>query len=596
MTTTEQTTHRTKTVKTGRTDAYSTGGKKSMKLGSERFPTLGAAFLHRCQTASRKVGFRYKQDGKWIDVTYGEQFDYIRSLSAGMMKAGLKPNDHVAVIANTSLLWGRLEFAAMGTGAIVVPIYPTNTPEDVEYILNHAEIKFLFCDSLQALEKTILVWKNCPKLERVFAGFSPVPEKVLGDYAAKIATVNDLFQSGVNAEPSLGNKFEQIMREQKTDDLYTICYTSGTTGVPKGVMLAQSCMMSALNDTSVMIEGMAFEGDDLLSFLPMSHIFGRFESYTPYVQGFIQNFAESIDTIVANMQEIKPTLFMSVPRIFEKAYTRITEMMANESPAKQMAFSWAMGVGKKWIAGGAPLPHAIGDFMEIAGVPIYEGYGLTETCAPVSVNTPNDNKPGTVGKLYPDILVRIAEDGEILIKGGSVFTGYYKNPEATAEALHDGWFFTGDIGHLDEDGYLLITDRKKDLIKTAGGKFVAPQKIENIAKTSSVINQVVVYGDQKPFITALVTLHQEAIIKFAKKKKVFSSKFTDLVKNPEVEAHIQAAIEEINAQLPRWETIKKFHVLPAELTVEAGELTPSLKVKRKLLTKKYQDVLEALYK
>lgn len=609
-----------------------------MKKEFQTFPTLGAAFLHRCQTAPNKVGFRHKVDGKWLEVTFSEQFDYVRSLSAGMMQNGLKPGDHIAIIGNTSLLWGRIEFAAMGAGAIVVPIYPTNTPEDVEYILNHAEIKFVFCDSMQVLQKVFSVWKNCPKLERAFAFFNLAPNAVTNEYVGRVSTVNEVYQTGVNAAPSLGNRFEQNLRDQKPGDLYTICYTSGTTGVPKGVMLLQSCMMSALNDTSVVIHGMAWEGDDLLSFLPMSHIFGRFESYTPYVQGFIQNFAENIDTIVTNMQEVRPTLFMSVPRIFEKAYTRITEMMRNESAAKQMAFEWAQNVGKKWLAekrasksgraslatqvqytaakklvfdkiknrfggriritlsGSAPLPASIGDFMEMAGVPIYQGYGLTETCAPVSVNTPRENRPGSVGKLFPDVLMRIADDGEILIKGGTVFVGYYKNPQATEEALKDGWFHSGDIGHIDEDGYLWITDRKKDLIKTAGGKFVAPQKIEGLVKTSRILNQIVVYGDQKPYITALVTLHQEPILKFAKEQKILTSNFGELLKHPEVVKLIQGAMDELNAQLPRWETIKRYHVLPNEFTVEAGELTPSLKVKRKQMTKKYQDVLEGLYK
>jgi long-chain acyl-CoA synthetase len=351
----------------------------------------------------------------------------------------------------------------------------------------------------------------------------------------------------------------------------------------------------------------------------------------------VANYAESIDTLLPNMQEVKPTLFLSVPRIFEKAYTRISEMMTNEGGAKLTAFRWALQVGKKWLeekraaksgragittelqylaakkivfdkiknrfggklrltlSGGAPLPDSIADFMEMVGIPIYQGYGLTETCAPICVNTPLNNKPGTVGKLFPDVLVRIADDGEILVKSMKNFKGYYKDPESTNEAIRDGWFYTGDIGHLDDEGYLKITDRKKDLIKTAGGKFVAPQRIENIAKTSPIVNQIVVYGDQKPYITALVTLHQEAVIKFSKEKKLLASEFSSLIKSPDVAQLVSNAIEEINRQLPRWETIKRFHVLPMEFTVESGELTPSLKVKRKLLTKKYQDVLESLY-
>lgn len=600
-------------------------------------PTLGQAFLFRCQTAAKKVGFRYKQNGRWIEVTFADQFEYIRNLSVGLMKLGLSKGDHLAVIGSTSILWGRVEFAALGAGAKLIPIYPTNTPEDVQYILNHAEARFVVCDSLQALEKVISVWGACAKLECALISFDIDPKQIPKERREKVRSLQTVYDAGLNAEQSLRARFEEELRAQAPDDVYTICYTSGTTGVPKGVMLSHRNMMSALNDTALVIEGMAWEGDSLLSFLPMSHIFGRFESYTPYALGFVQSFAENLDSIINNMQEVRPTLFLSVPRIFEKAYTKIMELGNQGSQAKKLVFAWAISTGQKWIAekratkantaslitetqyqlarklvfnkiqqrfggklritlsGGAPLPDSIGDFMEMVGVPIYQGYGLTETCAPICVNTPKDCRPGTVGKLFPDVLVRIAEDGEVLVKSDKVFVGYYKNEEATAEALKDRWFYTGDIGHLDEDGYLKITDRKKDLIKTAGGKFVAPQRIENIAKTSTYLNQVVVYGDQKPYITALITLHQEPILQFAKQQKILSSEFSELIKHPKVCDLVATAVNDLNKQLPKWETIKRYHILPAEFTVEAGELTPSLKVKRKLLTKKYVDSLEALY-
>jgi long-chain acyl-CoA synthetase len=608
-----------------------------MKSKPDLFPTLGAAFLHRSKHAGDKLGFRHKVDGSWVDVTFREQYDAVRTLSAGLMKNGVSKGDAVAIIAGTSLIWGRMEMALMGASATIIPIYPTNTAEDVEYILNHSEAKFVFCDSIQGLEKVLSVWKSCPKLKGAIAGFRPAANNIPNAFADRVVTLQALQQTGAANLKSYSAAFEENLRNQAPGDIYTICYTSGTTGLPKGVLIAHECMMSALNDTATVVHGIAHDGDELLSFLPMSHIFGRFESYTPYVLGFVANYAESIDTLLPNMQEVKPTLFLSVPRIFEKAYTRISEMMTNEGGAKLTAFRWALQVGKKWLeekraaksgragittelqylaakkivfdkiknrfggklrltlSGGAPLPDSIADFMEMVGIPIYQGYGLTETCAPICVNTPLNNKPGTVGKLFPDVLVRIADDGEILVKSMKNFKGYYKDPESTNEAIRDGWFYTGDIGHLDGEGYLKITDRKKDLIKTAGGKFVAPQRIENIAKTSPIVNQIVVYGDQKPYITALVTLHQEAVIKFSKEKKLLASEFSSLIKSPDVAQLVSNAIEEINRQLPRWETIKRFHVLPMEFTVESGELTPSLKVKRKLLTKKYQDVLESLY-
>lgn len=597
------------------------------------FQTLGEAFLFRCQESPDTVGFRYKQNGEWVDVTFKEQFEYIRRLSVGLRKFGCEPGMRIAVIANTSILWGRIEMAAMGFGGQVIPIYPTNTPDDCEYIMNFSEVDYLFTDSVQGLNKVLDIWPNCPTLKGVITEFSLADAKIPA--GKKATSISEIYNNGINDESGLEAQFEEFLRKQKPEDIYTVCYTSGTTGRPKGVMLAQSSMMSALNDTALRMDGMAWAGDSLLSFLPMSHILGRFESYTPYALGFVQNFAENLDSIVANLQEVRPTLFISVPRIFEKAYTKITATILSESKAKQAVFEWAVATGKKYIrekyfdkkfslktkleyalaqklvfnkikarfggrlriclSGGAPLPDRIWEFMEMVGVPIFQGYGLTETCAPICFNTPTENKPGTVGKLLSDVLVKIADDGEILIKSEKNFKGYYKNEEATAESLKDGWFYTGDIGHLDEEGYLKITDRKKDLIKTAAGKFVAPQKIENLAKTSPVLNQVVVYGDEKPYITALVTLHQEAIIQFSKEKKILSSEFSELLKHPEIEKLVQKSVDDLNSELPRWETIKRYHVVPKEFTVEAGELTPSLKVKRKLLTKKYKDTLDNLY-
>jgi len=352
--------------------------------------------------------------------------------------------------------------------------------------------------------------------------------------------------------------------------------------------------------------------------------------------GWTQNFAESIDTLLPNLQTVKPTLWLSVPRIYEKAYTKIMSGIEEGSLAKRTIFQWAMKVGrtnldarqkgkmpsvknmaeyalakklvfskiterfggrmKLAVSGSAPLAINISDFMHIVGVPVYEGYGLTETCAPVSVNFPGENKSGSVGRLLPEVLVRIAEDGEILIKSEKVFHGYYKNEEATKEVLKDGWFYTGDIGHLDDDGYLKITDRKKDLIKTAGGKFIAPQKIENLAKTSNYVNQVLIYGDNKPYVVALITLNKENVIQFAQQNKILFSDFDELIKNTQVSRLVQRSVDEVNSKLARYETIKRYHILPKEFTVEDGELTPSLKIKRKYLTTKFKDQLETLYR
>ncbi|RYZ99491.1 MAG: long-chain fatty acid--CoA ligase, partial [Proteobacteria bacterium] len=351
--------------------------------------------------------------------------------------------------------------------------------------------------------------------------------------------------------------------------------------------------------------------------------------------GWTACFAESVEALVGNLAEVRPTLWFAVPRVFEKVYSKIINQVEAYPPARRKIFNWAIGVGKQvvelqaagkspgvalraqhalaaklvfgkvssrfggrlkfCISGSAPLAPSIQMFMHAVGVPVYEGYGLTETNAPICVNLPGSNKFGTVGKIFPEVLVRIADDGEILIKSQKNFREYYKNPEATAESVKEDWFYTGDIGHLDEDGYLKITDRKKDLIKTAGGKFLAPQKIENLAKSQKVLSQVVVYGDQRPFAVALLTLNQEYVIQYAQGNKILYGEYAELVKNEKIVALVKAAMDEINGQLARYETVKKYIVLPREFTVEDGDLTPSMKIKRKQICGKHQAELEALY-
>jgi long-chain acyl-CoA synthetase len=458
-----------------------------------------------------------------------------------------------------------------------------------------------------------------------------------GDVKApfEILSWNALYDTGLNQEPSLGARVDAYHTETKPEDIFTICYTSGTTGMPKGVVLTHSAMASVMSDIAKILSGITTEDEFTLTFLPMSHIFGKWESMTPYFLGWTVSFAESIDNLVANLSEVRPTVWLAVPRIFEKVYSKITTQVEDAPPARQKIFHWALDVGRQvldaktqgkrpglplmlqykaarkivfskiserfggrlriCVSGSAPLARNIQEFMHIVGVPVFEGYGLTETCAPVSVNTPIHNKFGSVGKLLPEVLARIAEDGEILIKSAKNFREYYHNPEATKDALRDGWFYTGDIGHIDSDGYLFITDRKKDLIKTAGGKYIAPQKIENMAKSYNVLSQLVVYGDQKPYAVALITLNQEYVIQFAQTQKILYGDYSELVKNPAIQKLVQENIEKLNSHLAKYETIKKFHVLPKEFTVEDGDLTPSLKVKRKQVCKKYEKLLEGMY-
>jgi len=595
--------------------------------------TIQEALTRRVKAQGNRVAFRYKTKGEWKEVTFKNHFETIRRLSCGLLDLGIKKGDKVNILGQTSLAWSQFDMAALCAGGITVPIYPTNTPEDTTYIINHCEAKVLFVDDFNNLKKIAAISKDCPNLKKVIVNFDLKSESIQAKF--EILHWNTLYDRGLSQEMILGPKVDDLIQSASLSDIFTICYTSGTTGVPKGVVLTHEAIHSVMTDVEHVMGKFLEESDSLLSFLPMSHIFGKWESMTPYFMGWTISFAESIDTLVVNLGEAKPTLWVAVPRVFEKIYSKIMTQIEGGSAAKRTLFYWALDTGKAvvklrsegnsvpftlqaqytladklvfskikakfggrlkfCVSGSAPLAGEIQSFMFAIGIPVYEGYGLTETCAPICVNMPDSFKIGTVGKIFPEVLVKIAEDGEILIKSKKNFTQYYKDPAATADAIKDGWFYTGDIGNIDEDGYLKITDRKKDLIKTAGGKYIAPQKIEGLAKSEKILSQVVVYGDQRPFASALLTLNQEYVIQMAQSKKILFGEYADLLKKEEIKAAVQDAIDNLNKKLARYETVKKFIVLPTEFTVESGELTPSMKIKRKLLCQKYSADLDRLY-
>ena len=596
--------------------------------------TITEAYLRRYKSDGKKVGFRHKQGGEWKEVTFAQHFETTRRLACGLLHLGVKKGDRISILAQTSIHWSQFDLAILCAGGITVPVYPTSTPEDSKYIINHSEVAILFVDDFKNLQKIAAIAKDCPKLKRVVVNFEVRESDIEAPF--EVLHWNTIYDLGLNHEKNLGLQVDALMAEAKPEDVFTICYTSGTTGVPKGVVLTHSAMGSVMQDVAKVILNIVTEDEIMLTFLPMSHIFGKFESLTPFYLGWTSCFAESVEALVGNLAEVRPTIWFAVPRVFEKVYAKIINQVEGYPPARRQIFNWALGVGKDvvelatqgkrpgmvlaaqhalatklvfskvssrfggrlkfCISGSAPLAPSIQMFMHAVGVPVFEGYGLTETCAPICVNLPGANKFGTVGPIFPEVLVKIAEDGEILIKSQKNFREYYKNPEATAEAVKDGWFYTGDIGHLDTDGYLKITDRKKDLIKTAGGKFLAPQKIENLAKSQKVLSQVVLYGDQRPFAVALLTLNQEYVIQYAQGNKILFSDYAELVKSPKIQALVKEAMDEINTQLARYESVKKYIVLPKEFTVEDGDLTPSMKIKRKQICAKYVAELEALYK
>jgi long-chain acyl-CoA synthetase len=606
--------------------------------------TITETFHARMQATPDLVGYRYKpnRSSGWKDVTFREFYDQSRLISFGLMGHGVQPKDRVAILSSTRIEWSLSDMAILGAKAVTIPIYPSTVAEDVTFMLNHSEAKAVVVENDIQLEKILSqraekpgclpFLKNIFVIEPSAMRLAVNPKQNIQD----VSTLDSLVEIGKREELKRATAFEDNLLGATPDDWITICYTTGTTGTPKGVPLTHGNLMNVYEDVlDRMRDWVRPETEVLLSFLPCSHVLGKLESMIGHVVGSRQVFAESIEKLLPNLKEVRPTVLISVPRIFEKAYEKIEGTVQRSSPAGRQLFHWAESIGRGYygsiragktpsiaqsamygaaknlafkrvsdslggrlrfaICGGAALRKDIGEFFEIAGIKILEGYGLTETCAPVTLNDPDHPHFGTVGKPLSEVNLKIAADGEILIKSRKVFHGYHKSPEETAQALRDGWFYTGDIGFLDDEGYLHVTDRKKDLIKTSGGKYVAPQKIEKVAKTFPQIAEIVVYGDQKKYITALLTLNRDYVLAYASEHQILFSEYAELIKHPKVVAWVEKTINEVNKQLASFETIKKFMILPIEFTIEGGELTPSLKVRRKVIQERYRSELDRLY-
>ena len=609
------------------------------RSGSPRtlFPTITQAFLNRVDTQPQREAFFKKQGAHYQGLTWKDYYTNVRSLSLGLINLGINPGDRICIIANTRLEWAATDMAILGARAITVPIYASNTAEDCAFIINHCEARIVFVEDDKQLNKIRAIRKDLPKVEKIVI-FDPLASPQLAS-ETDVISLSALRELGRRENPQRSGASADIFRENlqaaKPEDIFTICYTSGTTGQPKGVVLTFDALTSIAEDVDKVIGNHVTEKDILLSFLPFSHIFGKVESMMTYHFGWQVYYAESIEKLFTNIDEVKPTLLFAVPRIFEKAYSRIKGAADEGSPLKKTLFHWASTAARTYyekiwnhqppslletlqfeaakrlvlckvyakfggrirycIAGGAPLPMEIAKFMQTIGITILEGYGLTETCAPVTLNTPDAYKFGTIGKPLPEAAIKIAADGEILVKSRKVFREYYKNPEATAEAIVNGWFHTGDIGLIDNEGFVKITDRKKDLIITSGGKNVAPQKIENLMKTFKHISQVVVIGDKRNYLAALLVLEKDEAVKFAKENNILFSEYTDLIKHEKIKKLVQGIIDEVNTHLAPYETVKRFRILTQEFAIDTGELTPSLKVKRRFVTQKYQSVIDEIY-
>lgn len=584
---------------------------------------------HLLTTKTRNFGqeaLSYKKNGNWIKVSWSEYYSNIEKISAGLSELGLKSGERVALISNTRPEWCFFDLAIMGGGGITVPIYQSSMAEEMHFILNDSESIILICENLAMVHKWNSISAKCPAVKKVVV---IDPEGVKD---ANVITMEKLMEIGQKKLSSQPDCFKNSCNAVKISDMATICYTSGTTGMPKGVVLSHEQIMSEVVDVFKVIE--ITPADKSITFLPFAHILARVEHLAHCYLGFSMGYAESVDKVRDNLAEVRPTFMIAVPRIFEKIYNGMISQ-AEASPVKKKIFHWAIGVGKIVsqskienkslpytttlqyqlakklvfdklaarlggrvrfaLSGGAPLSAEIGKFFHAANLLVLEGYGLTETTAAVFVNTPYKYKFGTVGLPIGDTEVKIAADGEILIRSKKVMKGYYKNDQATKDVLSaDGWFATGDIGELSPDNFLKITDRKKDLIKTAGGKYVAPQKLENLLKLNRYIANVLIHGDKKKYIVALVTLNFDEVLKFAEANGLPKDRDA-LAKDAKVKQLIREGITEVNSQLAGFESIKNFDIIPGEFTVDSGEITPSLKVKRKFCDQKFAAQIANLY-
>jgi long-chain acyl-CoA synthetase len=565
-----------------------------------------------------------KVGGTYQPVSTAELVDRVRRLAKALEELGVQPGDRVALMSENGPHWPTVDFATLCCGGVLVPIYPTLLPDQSSYIANDCGAKVVFAETTNHLEGLLSKVAEMPQVQHfvLIKGESSDP---------RVTTLAALLERGANVDPA---KFEQKARACKPDDLATFVYTSGTTGQPKGVMLTHRNIVS--NVVSAM-EVLHLEGRfTALSFLPLSHSFERTVDYCYFHQGCTIAYAESVATVAANLQEVNPHVFVSVPRVYEKVLSRVQEAVAAGSPIRQKLFHWAVGVGREslpWrlkrqsppgflgiqlgiadklvfskirarlgnrfvmaLSGGAPLARDVAEFFWGAGIAIYEGYGLSETAPVLNVNTPNAVKMGTVGKAIPGVQLQIAGDGEILAKGPNIMKGYWNLAEATAEVIdQEGWFHTGDIGEIDSEGFLRITDRKKELIINAYGKNVAPAPIESSLKSSRFIGQAVAIGDRRKFLSALLVPDFEVLKPWAEKQGIGTASNEALLKDPKVRALYAAEVQAVNAHLASFEKIVAWELLPNEFTLETGELTPTQKVKRRVVNKKYGDIIERLY-
>jgi long-chain acyl-CoA synthetase len=593
--------------------------------------TVPERFLQAVAERGNRVAMRHKKRGLWHAITWAEYGRAAQEVACGLVSLGLEPGQAVAIIGNNRPEWLFCDMGAQLAGCLSVGVYATNPPEQCAYVLGHSQARVFFVEDEEQLDKALEVRGQLPHLERIVV----MDPEGLGDFSdPQVMTLDELRILGRAAWDPEGLRAR--MQRLSEDDVAILLYTSGTTGPPKGAMLTHRNLLwtaEALGRANPL-----YPTDTSLSFLPLSHIAERMLSvYLPLVWGFVVHFAESLDTLFQNLQEVRPTILFAVPRLWEKLHAQLELHMQDADFLKRTTYRLAVAVGRRYalrrlrgepvpaglriahglaevlvlrplrqrlgldrvrfaVSGAAPIAPEILEFYHGIGVRIREVYGQTEGSGPTTIHQGDRIRLGTVGQPLPGVEVRIAEDGEILVRGPNVFCGYFRDPEATAATLRDGWLHSGDVGEMDPDGFLRITDRKKDLIVNAYGKNVAPAYVENKLKASPYVHDAVVIGDRRPYLVALVVIDEDHVAQWAQDRRIPFSTFADLSGNEQVRELIAQEVERVNRTLSSPEQVKRFAILPKRLYQEDGEVTPTLKVKRKAIQEKYADLIESLYR
>lgn len=587
--------------------------------------TLAQVLLDTVKNFPKPDFMLYKKEGRYVPISTEEFGKRVQHFCLGLRELGLARGDKIIILSENRPEWVMSDLAHMCLGAITVPIYTSLVPEQVKYIIDDSDAKAVIVSNEEQWQKVEVIRSALAKVRHFITFLEKAPEGAL--------TFGQVQEQGEKLAAKDPGLFEKLALAVKPDDEASLIYTSGTTGLPKGVILTHNNFLSNIKAVSSIIE--FSDKDTVLSFLPLSHVLERMVTFTYIYKGCTIGCAESLETLAENLLEVRPHIMVNVPRVLEKFYARVMDNVLSSPGLKKKIFFWALKVGREYgrrkllkeaiprglqrkrnlahklvfskiiektggrvrffVSGGAPLSKDIAEFFYALGLVVLEGYGLTETSPVISVNTFDNLRFGTVGKPIPGVEVKIAPDGEILTRGPHVMKGYYKKEAETREAFEGTWFHTGDIGHFDEDGFLVITDRKKDIIVTAGGKNIAPQPIENILKTNPYISSAVVIGDRRRFVCSLIVPNFEKLEDYARFSNISFRDRAELVNNDQIVNFFKAEVDQATPNLASYEKIKKVALLDRDFEIEKGEITPTLKVKRNIIEQKYKGLIDALY-